>query len=353
MTLIDTPGVGSLSGIGSRTTAFLAPEDERSSPADAVIYLTRHVHRTDVRFLEAFHDDAHAPATPVNALAVLSRADEIGGARLDAVDSARRIAERYRLDPALRRLCQTVVPVAGLLAQAARTMTEAEFRALRQLAAADAAAVEELLLSADRFAGREAPEVAVPTLQRQLLLARYGLFGVRLAHRLLRSGGPDSAGRLAAELVRRSGLAELTELLAARFAARAEVLKSRSALLALDDVVRWWPGGTRFLPDIERITAGAHELAELRALVAVRSGAVPLDDAAAAEVERLLGTGGSPGARLGLPDGVAPAAVWPALVDAVQRWRARAEHPLAPPSVTRVSQVAVRTLEGLAGAVER
>jgi hypothetical protein len=353
MTLIDTPGVGSLSGIGTRTTAFLAPDDQRGSPADAVIYLTRHVHRADVRFLEAFHDDAHAPATPVNALAVLSRADEIGAGRLDAVASARRIAERYRVDPTLRRLCQTVVPVAGLLAQAARTMTEAEFRALALLARADADLAGELLLSVDRFAEHPAPSFPLTTPERRHLVERYGLFGLRLADALLRRGRADSARGLAAELIRRSGLAELTALLATRFAARADVLKSRSALLALDDVVRRWPGGDRFRADIERIGAGAHELAELRALVAVRSGAVPLDEAASAEVERLLGTGGSPGVRLGLPSDVPADEVWSALVDAVQRWRARAEHPLAPPSVTEISQVAVRTLEGIAAAVER
>jgi hypothetical protein len=350
MTLIDTPGVGSLSGIGSRTTAFLAPDDQRSSPADAVLYLTRHVHRADVRFLEAFHDDAHAPATPVNALAVLSRADEIGGARLDAVDSARRIARRYRTEPTLRRLCQTVVPVAGLLAQAARTMTEAEHRALRRLAEADDELVEELLLSVDRFAGWDEPGLPLTLHERAYLLERYGLFGIRLADRLLRRGGVDSARRLAAELTARSGVDELRTLLASRFAARRDVLQARSALLALDDVVRRWPAGARFRPEIERMAAGAHELAELRVLVAVRSGGVPLDDEAVSEIERLLDAGTPVAARLGLPDDAAPEDVWAALVDAVARWRARAEHPLAPAAVGEVSQVVVRTLEGLAAA---
>ncbi len=113
MTLIDTPGVGSLSGIGARSIEFLAPADERPSPADAVVYLTRHVHAGDVRFLEAFHDDTSARATPVNAVAVLSRADEIGGGRDDSLDSASDIADRYRSNPTLRRFCHTVVPLAG------------------------------------------------------------------------------------------------------------------------------------------------------------------------------------------------------------------------------------------------
>jgi hypothetical protein len=34
-----------------------------------------------------------------------------------------------------------------------------------------------------------------------------------------------------------------------------------------------------------------------------------------------------------------------AIIDAVSRWRAKAEHPLAPPSVVELSQIVVRTLE--------
>lgn len=53
-TLIDTPGIASLSThISAQSIALLAPDD-RPSDADAVIYLMRHLHATDVRFLESF-----------------------------------------------------------------------------------------------------------------------------------------------------------------------------------------------------------------------------------------------------------------------------------------------------------
>ena len=71
----------------------------------------RHLHRTDVEFLDAFMDRSVTAASPVNAVAVLSRADEIGAGRLDAIDSARRIADRYRNDPlsaaGARRWCRS------------------------------------------------------------------------------------------------------------------------------------------------------------------------------------------------------------------------------------------------------
>ena len=51
--------------------------------------------------------------------------------------------------------------------------------------------------------------------------------------------------------------------------------------------------GEPLLQDIERILAGAHELAELRLLAALRSGLVTLPKGAAAEAERLLGDSGA------------------------------------------------------------
>ena len=42
---------------------------------DAVLYLFRHTHASDIRFLEAFHDDELGRGTPLNAVGVLSRPD--------------------------------------------------------------------------------------------------------------------------------------------------------------------------------------------------------------------------------------------------------------------------------------
>ena len=53
-TLIDTPGIASMTAENSeRSAAFLLPEDEPTT-ADAVVYLMRHLHATDFEFLEAF-----------------------------------------------------------------------------------------------------------------------------------------------------------------------------------------------------------------------------------------------------------------------------------------------------------
>ena len=64
-----------------------------------------------------------------------------------------------------------------------------------------------------------------------------GLFGVRCAVSLIASGEARTASALSSALIERSGLRELRLLLASRFAARANVLKARSALLTVEAVL--------------------------------------------------------------------------------------------------------------------
>ena len=351
-TLIDTPGIGSLSAeVSARTEAFFGRDDERPATADAVLYLMRHLHSTDVDFLEAFRDET-GDATPVNAIGVLSRADELSGGRPDGMASAAQVAARYRKDPKIRRLCQTVVPVAGLLAQAGVTLTEENFRALGRIAQAAPAAADALLLTADRFLYSET-EIAVTKEERAALLGAFGLFGVRLAVTLLRDGTARSAPELARELVARSGVGELREILGSGFVARRDVLKARSALRALDGALREpsLAADVDAALDLERIVAGAHEFAEMNLLDECRGGAAPFRDDELDEVERLLGASGPSAAeRLGLPAGADPAAVREALGAVALKWQTRAESPMSSRDLVDAARVLVRTCEGLAAA---
>ena len=205
MTLVDTPGLDSLSTELSRraeSTLGTDGEDEQAD-VDAVVYLMRHVHGSDVRFLETFRNDP-AERRPINTIAVLGRADEVGHGRVDALDSAARVAARYQQDPRLQALCQTVLPVAGLLAATAATLREDEFRAITTLAQADEAELERLLVTAARFTGAET-DIAVDPACRAALLDRFGFFGLRLSVRLVRSGVATTAAALSRELSARAG----------------------------------------------------------------------------------------------------------------------------------------------------
>jgi hypothetical protein len=351
MTLIDTPGIGSLrTSISARTFEFLSSSDDHHTPADAVLYLMRHLHATDVGFLETFHDQEFSQPTPINAIAVLSRADEIGVGRLDAMTSASRIAGRYRDDPKLRRLCQTVVPVAGLLAQSGGTLREAEYRAFVRLQQVPAEELTELLLSADRFVNGTTTSGLTP-MERQALLDRFGVFGVRLSVELLRTGAAQNSSQLSDALVERSGLVELQQVLRSQFAARADVLKARSTLLGIQALLRTTPppsGAEALAAEVERVAAGAHELTEVRLLNALRAQSLEVDADESADMERVLGAAGSsPAARLGLPEGAAIDELRAALSAELTRWQRRAENPLSTRDVADASRDVVRSLSAV------
>ncbi|MGH3754438.1 MAG: dynamin family protein [Pseudonocardiaceae bacterium] len=347
-TLIDTPGVASLSTqISATSLALLAPGDQPSE-ADAVIYLMRHLHVTDLRLLESFRDRVSGGAAVVNTVAVLSRADDIGAGRLDALVSARAVARRYQTDPKVRRLCQTVVAVAGLLAETARTLRQTEFSALCELAQASRSELDALLLSADRFSGPQAhPSVPAPV--RAALVERFGLFGLRLATTLIRQGHHEPA-KLAEELVRRSGVDELREVLATQFTERRDVLKARSALLLVERILREQPcpGSHQLAGEVERIIAGAHEFRELRLLAELRAPDVRLPADVRSDAERLLGGhGAATPSRLGLEPDAGPAELREAVLVALGRWQRRAESPLSDHAARDRARVVVRSCEGI------
>lgn len=347
--LIDTPGIASLTRENSaRSTQFLVPENSPSA-ADAIVYLLRHVHSSDVRFLEAFRDTAAGASQTVNAVAVLSRADEIGSGRIDSLLSAAAIADRYRRDGELRALALGVLPVAGLLAEGARTLRESEFIALRELAGLDRAARERLLVSVDRFV-RPTSDSSLSIPVRQNLLQRFGLFGVRLSAALIR-GGATTSSALAERLVQQSGMVALQEFLVEHFRQRAVALKARGVLQGVEQLVRERPrpGSDAVLGGIERITARSHDLRELALLAELRTAPVSLTPGDIAEAERVLGgVGTSSARRLGLAEGADRAERDARVSTLLAHWRALSESPLSDRYTAHLCRMVVRSVEGVA-----
>ncbi|MBT0768206.1 dynamin family protein [Kineosporia sp. J2-2] len=354
VTLIDTPGIGSLSAETSlRATALLPGDDERTATVDAVLYLLRHAHADDIRFLDAFHDDEFGRGTPVNAVGVLSRADEIGSLRLDALDVAARVAARYRSDRRIRKLCPLVVPVAGLVGHAAMTLRQNEYQVLARLADLPRERLDRLLLTADRFLDTQVP---VPRRERAYILDRLGLFGVRDSLRAIEAGEARSAAELAARLNRVSGLDDLREILLRQFTERSRLLRARSALTAVRAVIR--RGGCaepgRLETIVEEVTSSAHEFREIQLLNDLRAGAVTVPESHREEAERLLGaTGFGIAARLGLPPGAADGVISRAALGQLGFWQTLA----GSPGTSRQLRVAcwdiVRTVEGIIACAER
>lgn len=355
VTLVDTPGIGSVTAQASRHTSDLLSSESAGRPVDAVIHLFKSRHQDDLAMLQELRggsiaDGAHAAATTVG---VLSRADEVGGGRLDSLISAKDIAARHAQDPQMRALCSDVLPVAGLLAQGARTLRQDDFDILVALARLSREDREAILVSVGRFEGSDAAGGTAQT--RAALIRRLGLFGVRLGTVLVRQGN-RRPGELADELARRSGLGMVERVIATQFAPRAAALTSLGAVSVLERLLRRHPvpNAQSLLARCEVVRVGEYAPQEMRLLAEVRQGAVPgLDERATGMALRLLGEHGlQPWRRLGLREGVAPEVVAQRAGEALDQWRSVAADPSLTQPARRAARILARVCEELlAGAL--
>ena len=346
-TIIDTPGTSSLNrDVSERTLRLLVPEDGVPR-VDAVVFLLRTLNAPDIALLKQIGELVGGSAGALGVIGVVSRADEIGAGRIDAMLSAKDVATRFTREMDRTGICQAVVPVSGLLAFTARTLRQSEFVALEKLAAVDAAELTKAMLSVDRFV-REDSDLPVDAATRAALLDRFGMFGIRISIAVLRAGVTDSVA-LADELLERSGLVALRDVIDQQFAQRSDLLKAHTALRSLRQFVQNNPiyATPYIIADIDPLLADTHAFEELRLLSQLHSRPTTLNEDEMASLRRIIGGSGTDAAsRLGLqPD--APYDGPRAAFAAAQRWRRRADHPLNDPFTTRACRAAVRSAEAL------
>ncbi len=346
-TIIDTPGTSSLSrDVSLRTHRLLVPEDGVPR-VDAVVFLLRTLNAADIALLKQIGELVGGSSGALGVIGVASRADEIGAGRIDAMMSAKDVAKRFTEEMDKTGICQAVVPVSGLLALTARTLRQSEFVALQKLASIEPAQLTKAMLSVDRFV-REDSALPVDAATRAALLDRFGMFGIRISIAVIHAGVSDSVA-LADELLERSGLIALRDVIDQQFAQRSELLKAHTALLSLRQFVQANPiyATPYILADIDPLLADTHAFEELRLLSLLRSRPTTLNEDEMASLRRIIGGSGTDAAsRLGLqPD--APFDGPRSAFAAAQRWRRRADHPLNDPFTTRACRAAVRSAEAL------
>jgi Dynamin family len=331
MTLIDTPGIGSVHSEFSATTEELLSQEEKDSSlaaqrADAVVFLFNQVMMQDeLEALQMFHaasgNDPSRSAS--SAVGVLSKADQLGDGSRDpwnvAVELAGVYAGKFRNEVA------TVVPVVGLVAEAseAATLTELDVKQLSLLAQMDESAFAKLLWSTDRFVSADAP---VTPERRERLLGMLDLYGIQNAVKFLRQGS-HGAFALRRDLSSLSGIAAVKQTLSTYFSEQDHVLKVRSSLDWLNRLTysnvegpaaagllefRDKIGDVRMHPDMQPI-------AELEAWHACCTGRATLEAEQLDEISRLFAPG-TPGNKLGI-DNEDRDALRQACQDAMNRWQ--------------------------------
>jgi hypothetical protein len=354
-TIMDTPGIDSLSGLDDVALGALAR-------ADALLYVTPLPGDIDLAALEELRRQAQAHGiTAVNVLAVLSCIDLRGDGISDPWPTARRLAERYA--GLLAGVAIDVVPVAGLLAETVSgdEFTDVETTLLRRLATADPGDLRTAIFSEDTFtAWADGP---LARTERQRLLALLGRYGIMAAVRAIReanaAGTPLSTAALLAVLRSQSGIDELVRQLEQRIVGSADRLRA-SAVIPLLDRIGSGPQGTA--TDAAALAGMRAGLTQIRrhwllrqarlveALAELASGQLQLPPKAEHAL-KILAAGDCPARCLELPETAGPRAIRQAADQQVRLWQELEWWPA--PAVRRWAQRARETCEALYFAASR
>jgi hypothetical protein len=307
MTLIDTPGLGSLNADYSAAAEdFLATDQasaEATAVADAIVFiLNTEIRADEAAAVRSFRESSGGPGGAAgNAIGVLSKADKLASGP-GWWDTAQRMAKR--MAQRLQDDLVTVTPVVGLIGETAECaqLTQRDSENLAELARLDPAGLALLQLSATRFTSGDAP---ISAEDRDRLLRLLDLQGVGMAVELIRDGGVSGAAALRRAMSDRAGIEELRSLITDAFRGKGEALKIRSALQNIERLCAVPPGDAdlaalqRLADDTERLRLAPimHQLAVTEAFMLWSSGAVPLPEILSADLIRTA-TGATPAERL-------------------------------------------------------
>jgi hypothetical protein len=271
LTLIDTPGLGSVYGEDSAEAerVLLGKVDEatvdvirraghtvddihrmsadETARADAMFYvLKRGLAQYDSAILRSFlsGDEMHGATNPLRTVGVLNQCDldwspenaEDAGIHPLDYDPLQQVGKPaidhfLRRDGQVSRLFHTVLPTAGLVAVGAQCLDEERYGDLEELARVPPESVIRQLASNDRFRTEELAGSSIGAPGRARLANELGLWGVLLAYRYVRDG--CSLAEVRKHLEHDSGVEALRQLVDEHFARHSYLMKLSSALANL------------------------------------------------------------------------------------------------------------------------
>jgi hypothetical protein len=353
LTLVDTPGLFSgstqaaFSDVGKR--ALLGDQDrvamnretrDAMREADALIYLLGDaVSSVDLTMLRSYGAQfAEWGKSGFNAVALIGRADEVRARGKDPFEGAGEQAAAARV--ALGAAVAGVVPVSSLLAETARTgaLSDADLATLAALTADP---------PSDRMLDNPIALESMPGMTT--LLALLSGYGIRVALEHIEDNGPARNGVQEA-LERRSGIAEVIDLLRRHFLVHADIIKAASALgelQALSERVEN-QAARNLAEEIARVRRRAefHRVNEALLYQDVALDLLPLGAGLKEEVESLLALH-EVRERMRLPANAGRAEITSAIRDARMRWARLRDDRLQALKTRRAAPIVLETLRRL------
>lgn len=289
ITLIDTPGTESALTDGSAATRdafFVRASLDAVAASDALIFVLKGT-ESDVANIEAFGQlTAGVHSVLVNAIGVVNGRGDGNGAGSGELAAHDRVARRLMREKRVRRRVIDVIPVLGLIAEAARCnlLTTMDVAAITQIV--EHPSFEEDLDFAPAFLGRTDALSA----ERRRIFSFLGPAGLRTAHQIALQ---ETLRRdaLIEELLSGSGIIDLLRTIRTVLLPRADAIKADQALARLNRHAFTLPTqiGQRIRAEVDQLTLdpGMHVLREMWALGCYAAGDVFLPAAAEAVLHDL------------------------------------------------------------------
>lgn len=298
--LIDTPGRSSGNGNNAGEVLELVKNSPTGAQehinADIVLCLFSPSLSADENPI--LEDLLQMKVAPINSIGVLTKIDQYWSSHNDALDSGSQIISRLQNDhPRLGHLFFDIVPISGLLAWGAQTLTSEEFVTLSQLAKLPEERIERLLANTTRFVTRDYEAVSISTEAKQAVFDRLGAYGIWRSCQILRSRVSDRQV-LTQKLLESSGLPKLQRLILSAFGNRTYWIKFAAMLYWLyDNLERAY----QYLPDTDRefldnianqfqlLLEHAHPLREMALLKSYYEGKLSFTEHEISEILHITG----------------------------------------------------------------
>ncbi|MBV1852686.1 dynamin family protein [Catellatospora tritici] len=398
ITLVDTPGLGSVYGDSAATLTYLgislSEEDARIlevlgrqpeqvgadsegeiGSADAVLYLfsRSRLHARDRDVVLRFLDSGAATAdrgSPLRSLGVLSSCDLAwskairSGAKPNEfdplVDDAQPQIDGFlKREPEVRHLFHTILPVSGLLAEGALTLPAPLFGALRELAQVEPGRLLRWLRDIGEFSRPDLPGSPISAATARELARGLGAWGIYLACLYLRENVPEQEVR--DRLLQRSGVPQLEEKIVRHFGDRADLIALERALSLPERRIRDFIRACnlrgadhpqvldRVAASLEQTRENQHAFAELAVLRDLYYERLRLDEQSRHELLCVIGERGtSVAARLGLPEDASTDQQLAVALAAVEQWARRSIDPAVDGATQRAAGVIRKSYGDLA-----
>ena len=225
LTLIDTPGTSSALNLTSRGAETLFDSRRRTAPPPDCLLFVLRGREDEADDLTSFHHLTRGTdLCATNALGVITRSDQLGEPD-DPLGAGTRIANRLNSERVLKPHIGGVIPVIGILAEAARCrlLRERDLVTLKQLINVPPTGFGSL----QHLEAVVHDDVATDDLHR--VVGILGLHGLRVAVHALRHGCSRPQALMDA-LLASSNLPALLEAIDSHFVRRADVMKADHAL---------------------------------------------------------------------------------------------------------------------------